>query len=199
MTTHQKNAIQVKQRPGEDYEIVLARTMLRPTVLAGVSIHKLSGEGIPDLDLQSLIDELAIQVTAANEGDEDRSVAMLAAQAHTLDAIFHSTLQKACNNFGHYPETVERYMKLALKAQSQCRTTLQAISKIKNPTIVGYVRQANIAHGAQQINNFPENELLEHQHGERLDFGEEEETGPNDSEMETVGAINGTENDGGQI
>ncbi len=68
----------------------------------------------------------------------------------------------ACNKVGRNPETVERYMKLALKAQSQCRSTLQAISKIKNPMIVGYVRQANVAYGPQQVNNMiQENELLD--------------------------------------
>ena len=90
-------------------------------------------------------------------------------------------------------------MKLALKAQSQCRSTLQAISKIKNPTIIGYARQANIAHGHQQVNNIlgeknQENELLEEDSGERLDFGETATAIGNDSEMETVGAIHGSEN-----
>ena len=51
----------------------------------------------------------------------------------------------------------------------------------------------------QQINNFPENELLEHQHGEQLDLGEKEETVRNDPEMEAVGAINRTKNEEGQI
>lgn len=86
-------------------------------------------------------------------------------------------------------------MKLALKAQSQCRSTLQAISKIKNPMIVGYVRQANVAYGPQQVNNMiQENELLDTRRGERLDFGATTETISSDSEMETVGALNGSEN-----
>jgi len=39
-----------------------------------------------------------------------------------------------------------------LKAQSQCRATLEALAAIKNPPIV-YARQANIAAGPQQVNN----------------------------------------------
>jgi hypothetical protein len=35
-------------------------------------------------------------------------------------------------------------------AQSQCRATL---ATIKHPPVMGYVRQANIAHGPQQVNN----------------------------------------------
>jgi hypothetical protein len=36
---------------------------------------------------------------------------------------------------------------LALKAQSQCRATLETLAAIKNPQPVAFVRQANIAHG----------------------------------------------------
>ena len=78
-----------------------------------------------------------------------------------------------------YIPAMETYLKLALKAQTQCRTTLQTLAEIKNPQPVSFVKQANISHGPQQINNgvspraenFQKqpNELLEHTHGERLD------------------------------
>ena len=44
-------------------------------------------------------------------------------------------------------------LRLALKAQAQCRATLEALAAIKNPQPVFFVRQANIAHGPQQVNN----------------------------------------------
>jgi hypothetical protein len=43
-------------------------------------------------------------------------------------------------------------MRLALKAQSQCRATLETLSAIKNPPVV-FARQANITNGPQQVNN----------------------------------------------
>ncbi|CAK0770204.1 hypothetical protein CCP4SC76_5280016 [Gammaproteobacteria bacterium] len=43
-------------------------------------------------------------------------------------------------------------MKIALRAQSQCRATLETLAAIKNPPIV-YARQANVTSGPQQINN----------------------------------------------
>jgi hypothetical protein len=43
-------------------------------------------------------------------------------------------------------------MRLALKAQSQCRATLEALANIKNPPVV-IARQANFAAGPQQVNN----------------------------------------------
>jgi hypothetical protein len=75
-------------------------------------------------------------------------------------------------------------MRLALKAQSQCRATLETLSVVKNPPSVAFVRQANIANGPQQVNNGPPsaadasrareteiqpNKLLERRQNELLD------------------------------
>jgi hypothetical protein len=40
----------------------------------------------------------------------------------------------------------------ALKAQGQCRATLQTRAEIRNPPVI-YARQANVTSGPQQINN----------------------------------------------
>ena len=74
------------------------------------------------------------------------------AQAPTLDAIFGNCARRAALNMGEYATAAEMYLRLALKAQSQCQTTLETLAKIKNaPTV--FARQANIAHGPQQVNN----------------------------------------------
>ena len=106
-----------------------------------------------------------------------------------------------------YVSQLETYMKLALRAQSQCRATLEAISAIKNPPMMGNVKQANIAHGPQQVNNGtptkqddpsrtrenqnPPTQLLEQTDGNRLDTGATGTTGKVDPTMATVGAVNG--------
>jgi hypothetical protein len=43
-------------------------------------------------------------------------------------------------------------MRVALKAQNQCRMTVETLGTIKNPPVV-FARQANIAQGPQQVNN----------------------------------------------
>jgi hypothetical protein len=43
-------------------------------------------------------------------------------------------------------------MRLALKAQSNCRATAEALAAIQNPTTV-FAHQANVANAPQQINN----------------------------------------------
>jgi hypothetical protein len=107
---------------------------------------------------------------------------MLAVQANTLNAIFNN-LAGNTNN-AEYISSFDRYLKLALRAQSQCRATCETLATAKNPPMVGYVKQANSAPGPQQVNNAttsaqaaspaPEheklpNELLEANDGKRLD------------------------------
>jgi hypothetical protein len=75
---------------------------------------------------------------------------MLLSQAHTLDALFNSLVMKGLGQT-HMPH-YESFLRLAYKAQSQCRSTLQTLSDIKNPSVV-YAKQANITNGNQQINN----------------------------------------------
>jgi hypothetical protein len=107
---------------------------------------------------------------------------------------------------GEHLGAIETYMRLALKAQSQCRATLETLAAIKNPPSVAFVRQANIAHGAQQVNNEPPseacrarksenrpNKLLEQTDGERLDARAPKAAIDADSSMATVEAINGTD------
>ena len=104
-----------------------------------------------DLDLEGLVEALAAQTKAASDGDLGRGEAMLTTQAHILDAIFNNLARRAIN--AEYMKNFDRYLKLALRAQSQCRATWETLSAMKNPPMAGYVGQANIAHGHQQVNN----------------------------------------------
>lgn len=163
-----------------------------------------------DLDLQGLVLSLMQQTSACDSGDGERAVAMLVSQAHTLDAIFNYLARCAVD--ADYIDSLDRYLKLALRAQSQCRATWEAVTTIQNPPVMGYVRQANIAHGPQQVNNalagddrasrarqnpFVENELLEKKDGERLDARTAGAAGCNDPEMAAVGKVHRSK-DGGR-
>lgn len=144
--------LRVAGKPGESEDATLARTVLRPTVQAGISFDNLASEELPKYELQNLVLELCAQVDAVKEGELERADEMLVAQAHTLDAIFHSTLRRGASYLGGNSEVAERYLKLALKAQNQCRSTWQALAAIKHPPTTNYVHQANVAH-VQQVNN----------------------------------------------
>jgi hypothetical protein len=194
-------------RPDDEPGQATARSALSPTVQAAVTLKEYDKK-FGGLKLQGLIDGLKEQVKKSNDGDMGRAVTMLTTQAHTLDAIFNNLARKSVN--AEYLDQFEQYLKLSLRAQSQCRATWEALSAIKNPPMMGYVRQANIAHGPQQVNNEAsndeprtrenknqENKLLEQKNGERMDIGTTGATGKADPAMATVGEVDGAENAGG--
>lgn len=199
------NQLATPAYPGEDEAAAIARTVLRPTVQAAVTLKEY-GKSYGDLDLGGLIDSLTEQTRASNDGDLKRAEAMLTTQAHTLDAIYNNLARRAIN--AEYLDNLDRYLKLALRAQSQCRATWEALATIKNPPVAGYVRQANIAHGPQQVNNAtdapadapragenqnPQNKLLEEKDGKRLEPGTASTPGRIDPEMATVGEVDRAE------
>lgn len=160
----------------------------------------------------------ATDLTATYEGLIDRAKAirsnklgsaedMLTAQAAALNAMFLELARRSGANMGEYIQAAETYMRLALKAQAQCRATLETLATIKNPPVV-YARQANIANGPQQVNNAaaprasdptsPPNELLETEHGKRLEPGTAGAAIGSDPALEAVGTIDGAADSGRQ-
>jgi hypothetical protein len=146
--------LRVKGTQGEDAKVALAKTALRPSVRAAITAQAYSKQ-FGELDLTALVDELAAHSSAASKGDMARAESMLMSQAHTLEAIFHELVRRAGLNMGEYLSAAEAYMRLGLKAQSQCRATLETLAEIKSPRPVTFVQQANVAHGPQQVNNAP--------------------------------------------
>ena len=104
-----------------------------------------------ELSINTLVDDLVKQCELSNKGDLSRAESLLTAQAHTLDAIFHNLARR--EQRVEYLNQLDTNLRLALKAQSQCRATLETLAAIKNPQPVAFVRQANISHGPQQVNN----------------------------------------------
>ncbi len=207
-TTKKRNPNQVHAypKPDEDKAVTVARTALRPTVQAAFTLRDY-GNSWGNLDLNGLIDSLGEQTKAINDGDLSRAESMLTTQAHTLDAIFNNLASRAIK--AEYLNNLDTYLKLALRSQSQCRATWETLATIKNPPIMGYVRQANIAHGPQQINNAipddtprvgenenSENKLLEKKDGERLDIGTTVTASQADPAMATLEEIDRTEDEG---
>ncbi len=151
--TRRRDAIDLeKGDPSDTPNDAIARTLTRPEMHAARTMQM--WEGGDRHEVSALMREMAEQIAAANRGDLSRTEGMLVAQAHTLDALFNNLACRAHVNLGAgYLEAGERFMRLALKAQSQCRTTHETLAEIKNPMAGAYVRQANIAAGHQQINN----------------------------------------------
>lgn len=82
-------------------------------------------------------------------GDTKDMETILISQAVALDAIFTRLSLRAHNCFGQYMNAGEKYLRLALKAQSQCRATLESLAEIKNPR--PYIQNNRAEY--QQVNN----------------------------------------------
>jgi hypothetical protein len=195
--------VRVQQQEAETAADLRARTSLMPTVQAALTLMDYNKD-FGEMSINVLVTDLGKQCELASKGDLARTETLLMAQAHTLDAIFHKLARKATDV--EYLNRLDANLRLALKAQSQCRATLETLAAIKNPQPMAFVRQANIAHGPQQVNNAgtaqasragnPENQpnkVLEHQHGERLDFGAPGAAGGADSHLAAVGENDRTE------
>ena len=96
---------------------------------------------------------------------------------------------------------INAFMTLALKAQSQSRSTIQALIELKYPKQATFVKQANISNGHQQVNNEIKtnestrgkkvrkspNELMEVEENEWMDKREKVTPSPIDTTMEAMG------------
>ncbi len=169
---------------------------------ARAAVHfagKQSGEFLPIGPFAAALGKSAELVNAGNMEDVE---ATLVSQAVTLNFMFGELSRTAASNMGANPDASERYFRMALKAQNQSRITLETLSNMKNPPVI-YAKQANIAHGHQQVNNGPmppplhaggipnpPNKLLERGHEQRMDTPTQSPTGSSDTKVETVAAGN---------
>ncbi len=157
------------------------------------------------LDVPALVEHLREQAGKVQGGDLSQAEAMLMNQATALQSLFARLAERGMGQ--NTLLVLESFMKLALRAQNQCRATLETLAAIKNPPVV-FAKQANIANGPQQVNNGSEaprarenkikqTQLLEGTpNEERLDFGTSATASGNDQTMETVGAVNRATNGG---
>jgi hypothetical protein len=132
---------------------MVAQSVLHPVVRAAYTMQAWNPFSC-DLDIAALNEELKHQVKRiVIDGEMTRAETMLVSQAHTLDAIFNSLAQRASNNINNHPTAAELFLRLAMRAQSQSRATLETLSLLKNPPSAAFIRQANFANGPQQVNN----------------------------------------------
>jgi len=156
-------------------------------------------DGEKEIDLVSLFQSMSDAGKSVKNGNLSGTEAMLVAQAVSLNAIFVDLARRA--HVAELVDHLDRFIRLALKAQSQCTTTIATLALMKHPPV--FAKQANIAGGPQQVNNgtvnnevarvgmeTAPNKLLE-THGERLDCGTTSKTIARDTSVETLDAVDG--------
>lgn len=194
--------LKVSEEPGKSKERRHADIALDPAATSMATALLFTKGTFGEQDMSELYASMLDKVRAVKDGSLAGPEAMLTSQAVALDIIFAELARRAAMNMGEYIEPTERYLRLALKAQAQCRATIETLAALKNPPIV-YARQANISAGHQQINNHaagsspaenpatPQNELLEAQSEERVDLGTTSPAESGDPQLEAVAAVDG--------
>lgn len=190
---------------GESPARRLADTAIHPAVSAAATVLKFAKGTFGELEVNETAQALIENVQAVKKGNLSGPEAMLVSQAHSLNAIFTELARRSALNMGEYIEASEKYMRLALKAQAQCRATIETLAALKNPPVV-IARQANISAGPQQVNNgmAPRaevssnrpNELLEQSYEQRLEPGATGKAGGCDPALVSLEASNRAQNTG---
>lgn len=212
MTTHTKKRRRdpvrsLAQSPSTDLDSSIATTSpetekakfaLDPS-LCGVTVVRSFDGKFGQQDITSLLLELDAQIQRLRGGDMSAVEAMLFAQATALQAIFVDLATRAQRQ--ERLPVMQAQLTMALKAQAQCRATLEALAEVKNPRHPTFVRQQNVAQ-QQVVSNagitcphghieYQANKLITESRHAALDARGTGAAGNAGSELEAVAAFDG--------
>lgn len=152
--TKKNDALVVEQSTKETDGEALARTILQSGIRHGLVASSFSAKTIGSgIDLPGIGDYATYIANAgkqAEAGDLGMVSRMLTAQAITLDSMFVELARRAALNMGEYVNAADTYGRLALKAQSQSRATLETLAKLHQPR-EQTVRHVHVSEGGQAI------------------------------------------------
>ena len=203
----ERNVMQIESDP-KQREQSFANVTVEGLASNAVMLRSFSATVLGDIGITEAMKALRSTVKAVNGGDLSVAETILVGQASALNVMFAELARRAAANMGTHLPATEAYMRLALKAQAQCRATLETLAAIKNPPVV-FAKQANINNGGQQqVNNGPapdcrpiragahaeetdsqRSELLEASNGQGLDTRATGAAGGADQDLAPVGAI----------
>jgi hypothetical protein len=111
--------------------VVTSPALAAYRVISGAEAKSGIGESI---DVPALMDQLRAQGEAVNRGDLAQAEAMLMNQATALQSLFARLAERGMGC--ELAPAFEANMRMALRAQAQCRATLETLSTIKNPPVI---------------------------------------------------------------
>ena len=198
------------------FDVIKGDIVRNPAVLGAcvVNTYNRVNKGIEgEPSIEETMKSIAAGIREVNQGNLRELEAMLTGQAVALQSMFAEMATRAAEQtqLKHY----QAFFNMAMKAQAQSRSTIQALIELKYPRQVVITKQANISHGHQQVNNgefsaqyahtrtpareipIASNELLEIDNettGERLDTRATQGAIREDQAMATVAAQHGRKN-----
>ncbi|QGN56226.1 hypothetical protein GKE62_00990 [Novosphingobium sp. Gsoil 351] len=147
-------AIEVAQTSNETGAQALARKLLQPTLknaaAASAFTAKMMGNELELPGIGDYADFVQSEARKAADGELAMASRMLAAQAIALDSMFAELARRTANNMGEYINAAERYGRLALKAQGNCRATLESLAKLHQPR-EQTVKHVHVNEGGQAV------------------------------------------------
>lgn len=147
--------LKVDQYPTETGAEAVARKLLQPDLKNALAASAFSkpalGNAVEAPGIGDFIGHIQSEGKKAEGGDIAQVSRMLSAQAVTLDSMFAEMARRAAANMGTHMEAMERYARLALKAQANCRATLETLAKLHQPAKEQIVRHIHVNEGGQAI------------------------------------------------
>ena len=135
--TSKSNTLVNRLKPKQSHAAAVAEMMvegLTMNAVAAVAHSKILGE----VDLTQTVGALILETRQVGGGDLSNLEAILAAQVVTLNAMFTQYVTQTARMT--IVDQIDRFTRLALKAQGQCRATVETLAAIKNPPV--FARQA---------------------------------------------------------
>ncbi|WP_430429212.1 hypothetical protein [Parasphingorhabdus sp.] len=124
--------LEITKKDGKTESYQMADVVMRPQVRNGYVAGYFGGKHFSGKqpDISDTVEIMADACKKVRDGDLSDQRDILTSQAMALDALFTSMVNHSARNMGEYLDASERYMRLALKAQTQCRTTIEALDRL---------------------------------------------------------------------
>lgn len=145
-----EDKLSVSFEPGKSDERCRSDIALDPAAHGMAATRFFNKGSFGDLDTTSLFESHRDKAFTASAGDLSHQKMMLAAQADALNSMFTELSRRAALNMGEYLGATETYMRLGLKAQAQCRATIEALDSLTSGR-VQTVKHVHVNDGAQAI------------------------------------------------
>ncbi len=208
-----EKALLIKASPTKSTHQRLADVSMSPITSNAATAQVWAQQTFGEIGLNESVALFQERATLASSGDLTDAKQMLMAQASALDTIFSDLARRASRCMADTLSdtkmaAADAYLRMAFKAQGQCRNTLQTLGELVNPRSVAFIKQANMANGPQQVNNGEQcltpaekcaptpNKLLESEDGQcssGMDAGATTATVRSDQKLEAVEAFDRTE------
>jgi hypothetical protein len=198
MSEKKQNNVSLVRKEGVSLEQQATEYILDPKTLGALIIDGNNSNVSTQVDMEYAREVIGQGIDEVKKGDLSKLEEMLYSQAVALNMMFSNLSRRASLQTNVDIKTT--LTNLCFKAQNQSRNTIQTLINLKQPSQTSFIKQANIANGHQQINNgvaqsSPEKllnepiELLEVNHGKRLDRATKAKAKGVNSDLEALGEV----------